>query len=105
MQQERKTCYITSTNEETHKIVSANYKYAPRLAEDGEGYGTGPRYCPTIEKKLWMFPDKAFHNIWLEPEGLNSDVVYPNGLSTGLPLAAQLEFMRTIKGLENVEIL
>jgi len=55
------------------------------LGEDGNSYGTGPRYCPTIEKKLWVFPDKLEHNVWLEPEGLNTTVVYPNGISTGLP--------------------
>ena len=78
---------------------------APRLGEDENSYGTGPRYCPTIDKKLWMFPNKKQHNIWLEPEGIESDVVYPNGISTGLPREAQLKFLRTIKGLEEAEML
>ena len=78
---------------------------APRLGEDENSYGTGPRYCPTIDKKLWMFPNKKQHNIWLEPEGIKSDVVYPNGISTGLPREAQLQFLRTIKGLEDAEML
>ena len=87
MQQDRILCYMTRTNEETHKIVKEGFKNAPNLSADGESYGTGPRYCPTIEKKLWTFPDKDSHNIWLEPEGLETDVVYPNGLSTGLRAA------------------
>ena len=79
-------CNLTRTNAQTHEIINAGYHRAPKLGDDGRSYGTGPRYCPTIEKKLWMFADKDAHNIWLEPEGLESDVVYPNGLSTGLPL-------------------
>ena len=78
---------------------------AAKLAEDGVGYGTGPRYCPSIEKKLIVFPDKQQHTVWLEPEGIDSPVVYPNGISTGLPASIQEQFVRKIKGLENVEIL
>ena len=75
------------------------------MGTDSKGFGVGPRYCPSIEKKLWVFPDKAFHNIWLEPEGIDSDVVYPNGISTGLPREAQVQFLKTIKGLEDVKVL
>lgn len=81
-------CHITQTNDATHKIINANYHLAPKLGNDNKSFGTGPRYCPSIEKKLWVFPDKEFHNIWLEPEGIDSDVVYPNGISTGLPREA-----------------
>ena len=76
---------MTKTNERTHEIIIDNYKHAPVLGDDEHGFGVGPRYCPSIEKKMWTFPDKESHNIWLEPEGLTSDVVYPNGISTGLP--------------------
>jgi tRNA uridine 5-carboxymethylaminomethyl modification enzyme len=94
MQNGQIQCYIASTNAATHKIINDNYHLAPRLGDSsqvsnsGKDYGTGPRYCPSIEKKLWVFPDKLKHNIWLEPEGIDSDVVYPNGLSTGLPKEA-----------------
>ena len=87
MQQEKLTCYLTKTNSDTHKIIIDNYDRAPKLGEDEREFGVGPRYCPSIEKKMWTFPDKESHNIWLEPEGLTSDVVYPNGISTGLPLS------------------
>lgn len=67
--------------------------------------GIGPRYCPSIEDKLVKFADRTSHQIFLEPEGLNTDVVYPNGISTSLPADVQDAFIHTIKGLENVEIL
>jgi tRNA uridine 5-carboxymethylaminomethyl modification enzyme len=86
MQNREVTCHMTHTDEKTHEIIKRNMHLAAHLG-GGEGdYGNGPRYCPTIEKKMWVFPDKETHNVWLEPEGLNSHVVYPNGISTGLPL-------------------
>ena len=105
MQQGKITCYLTRTNSKTHEIILSNYHQAPVLGENEFGYGIGPRYCPSIEKKLLTFTDKESHTIWLEPEGHNSDIVYPNGISTGLPYSVQEDFVRSIKGLENATIL
>jgi tRNA uridine 5-carboxymethylaminomethyl modification enzyme len=91
---------MTATNKETHDICNSNRQFLNVLAGDN-----GPRYCPSIERKLKMFPDKEKHLIWLEPEGLESNIVYPNGISTGYPLDVQKQFLRTIKGLENAKIL
>ena len=66
--------------------------------------GVGPRYCPSIEKKIIRFPDKAFHQVWLEPEGLDTHTVYPSGINTALPPDVQVEMLRSMKGLENVEM-
>ncbi len=96
-------CHITHTNEKTHKIIRANFDKCALFS--GLITGIGPRYCPSIEDKLVKFADRASHQIFLEPEGLNTDVVYPNGISTSLPADVQEEFIHTIKGLENVEIL
>lgn len=96
-------CYITHTNEETHKIIRDNFQKCALFS--GLIKGVGPRYCPSIEDKLVKFADRTSHQIFLEPEGLNSNVVYPNGLSTSLPVDVQDAFLHTIKGLENVEIL
>ena len=105
LQNELLDCHMTYTNDETHAIVHDHGHLAVQLGDDDRKYGNGPRYCPTIDKKLWMFPDQKYHNVWLEPEGLDSDVVYPNGISTGLPREIQLKFLKTIKGLENAEML
>lgn len=96
-------CYITHTNETTHKIIRDNFSKCALFS--GLITGVGPRYCPSIEDKLVKFADKTSHQIFLEPEGYNTDVVYPNGISTSLPADIQDEFIHTIKGLENVEIL
>jgi len=96
-------CYITHTNEKTHKIIRDNFSKCALFS--GLITGVGPRYCPSIEDKLVKFADRTSHQIFLEPEGLNTDVVYPNGISTSLPADIQSEFIHTIKGLENVEIL
>lgn len=96
-------CYITHTNEETHKIIRDNFSKCALFS--GLITGVGPRYCPSIEDKLVKFADRTSHQIFLEPEGLNTDVVYPNGISTSLPADVQHQFIHTMKGLENVEIL
>lgn len=96
-------CYKSCTNAETHKIVM---DYAHLLPEyDGlDGKGNGPRYCPSIYKKVERFPDRTGHNSFLEPEGLKTDIVYPNGMSGPYPEEIQLKIMRTMAGLEKVEI-
>lgn len=96
-------CYITHTNEQTHKIIRDNFSKCALFS--GLITGIGPRYCPSIEDKLVKFADRTSHQIFLEPEGLNTDVVYPNGISTSLPTDVQEQFIHTMKGLEKVEIL
>lgn len=96
-------CYVTHTNENTHKIIRDNFSKCALFS--GLITGVGPRYCPSIEDKLVKFADRTSHQIFLEPEGLNTDVVYPNGISTSLPADVQHQFIHTMKGLENVEIL
>jgi tRNA uridine 5-carboxymethylaminomethyl modification enzyme len=96
-------CYITQTNENTHQIIKDNAHNSPMFM--GEFEGKGPRYCPSIEDKITRFAHKSSHQIFLEPEGLDSDVIYPSGISTSLPKEAQLAFLRTIEGLENVIVL
>lgn len=98
------TCYQTATNEETHKLVM---QYEDRLPiYDGlDGAGNGPRYCPSIYKKVQRFPDRTGHNCFLEPEGLNTNMVYPNGMSGPYPQDIQQLILRTMKGLEKVEII
>jgi tRNA uridine 5-carboxymethylaminomethyl modification enzyme len=92
-------CYITYTNQKTHEVIKENLKKSAMYG----GYisSLGPRYCPSIEDKIHRFYDKERHQIFLEPEGLDSDLIYPNGISTSLPLEVQLAFLKTIKGLEN----
>ena len=97
------SCYVTYTNEQTHKIIRDNFSKCALFS--GLITGVGPRYCPSIEDKLVKFADRTSHQIFLEPEGLNTDVVYPNGISTSLPADVQDAFIHTMKGLENVEIL
>lgn len=96
-------CLITHTNEHTHEIIRNNLDRSPLYA--GEIESVGPRYCPSIEDKITRFADRSSHQIFLEPEGLNSNVVYPNGISTSLPFDVQKDFIRTIKGLENSKLL
>lgn len=95
-------CFITYTNEETHRIIRENMHRSPLYG--GKIVGTGPRYCPSIEDKVYRFPDRDRHQIFIEPEGLNSDELYLNGISTSLPEDVQLQFLRTVPGLRNVRI-
>ncbi|MFK7866877.1 MAG: tRNA uridine-5-carboxymethylaminomethyl(34) synthesis enzyme MnmG [Alphaproteobacteria bacterium] len=96
-------CYITETNEATHKIIADNLDQSALYA--GIIEGTGPRYCPSIEDKIIRFADKKSHQVFLEPEGLNSHSIYPNGISNSLPQPIQLAFLRSMRGLEQVEML
>ncbi len=96
-------CGITYTNESTHKIIRENFSKCALFS--GLITGRGPRYCPSIEDKLVRFADRTSHQIFLEPEGYDTDVVYPNGISTSLPADVQDAFIHTMKGLEDVEIL
>lgn len=95
-------CGITHTNARTHEIIRANLSRSAMYG--GRIEGVGPRYCPSIEDKIHRFADKDSHQIFLEPEGIDSDLVYPNGISTSLPLDVQEEYVRSIAGLEGAEI-
>ena len=95
-------CYITYTNAKTHEVIRSNLDKSPLYS--GVIQSTGPRYCPSIEDKIVKFADRERHQIFLEPEGLDHPEWYPNGLSTSLPLEVQLQFLKTIPGLESVEI-
>ena len=101
--QQQVPCHITHTNQNTHDIILSNLDAAPSY--DGSISGKGPRYCPSIEDKLHRFADKTSHQIFLEPEGLNTDLVYPNGISTSIDTDTQKQFLRSIIGLENVEVI
>ena len=96
-------CYITYTNEKTHEIIRKNIHLSAMYS--GNITGTGPRYCPSIEDKVVRFSDKLRHQIFLEPEGLDTQEIYCNGVSTSLPVNTQIEFIKTIDGLENAEVM
>ena len=96
-------CYMTYTNERTHKIIFDNLKYSPLYS--GVIKGVGPRYCPSIEDKVVRFREKPRHQIFLEPEGIDADEYYANGISTSLPRDAQTQMVKSIKGLEQAEII
>ncbi len=95
-------CYLTATNERTHDIIRAGCDRSPMFT--GVIEGVGPRYCPSVEDKIHRFAGKNSHQIFIEPEGLNTHEVYPNGISTSLPYDVQLELVRSIKGFENAHI-
>ena len=95
-------CYITATNERTHEIIRAATDRSPLFT--GVIEGVGPRYCPSVEDKIVRFAEKQSHQIFIEPEGLNTREIYPNGISTSLPFDVQYEFVRSIKGFERAHI-
>lgn len=95
-------CYITHTNEKTHEVIRANLDRSPMYA--GVIEGIGPRYCPSIEDKVMRFSDKNSHQIFVEPEGLNTTELYPNGISTSLPFDVQVQIVQSMKGFENAHI-
>jgi tRNA uridine 5-carboxymethylaminomethyl modification enzyme len=97
------SCWITHTNERTHEIIRSGLDRSPMYM--GVIEGIGPRYCPSVEDKIHRFADKESHQIFLEPEGLNTNEIYPNGISTSLPFDIQLALVRSINGLENAHIL
>jgi tRNA uridine 5-carboxymethylaminomethyl modification enzyme len=96
-------CYIAFTTEETHRIIRDNVHRSPMYS--GQIQSTGPRYCPSIEDKIVKFPDKLTHQLFLEPEGLNTHEIYVNGMSTSLPIEVQLAILKSIPGLENAEMM
>jgi tRNA uridine 5-carboxymethylaminomethyl modification enzyme len=97
------SCWITHTNEHTHRVIRENLDRSPMYS--GVIEGVGPRYCPSIEDKIHRFADKASHQIFLEPEGLTTNEYYPNGISTSLPFDVQIEIVRSMTGLESAHIL
>ncbi len=101
--QEQLPCHVTYTNPKTHEVIKANLDRAPMYS--GQIEGVGPRYCPSIEDKVMRFAEKDGHQIFLEPEGYNNIEVYPNGISTSLPIDVQMAMLRTIDGLEDAEII
>ena len=99
---EQRPCYLTYTNEQTHAVIRTGFERSPLFT--GVIKGTGARYCPSIEDKVARFPEKERHQIFVEPEGLNSPEVYPNGVPTSLPLDIQKAFLATVPGLEKAQI-
>lgn len=97
------SCYITRTNERTHEIIRNNLSRSPLYA--GIIEGTGPRYCPSIEDKIVRFAQRTSHQVFVEPEGLNTNEIYPNGISTSLPYDVQVDLVHSIEGFENAEII
>ena len=94
-------CWKTHTTPDTHQIVRDNIARCVHIQETKKG----PRYCPSLEAKVTRFPDKASHTVWLEPEGCDSDLIYPNGLSCSLPEDVQESMYRSVPGLENVRLI
>ena len=103
VQQKQICCHITRTNPQTHSVIQENISRSPIFS--GQIESSGPRYCPSIEDKIHRFGERDGHQIFLEPEGLDDNTIYPNGISTSLPIDVQKEFLSTINGLEQVKIL
>ncbi len=100
---EQTPCYLTYTNQQTHRIIMDNITKSAMYSGNIEG--VGPRYCPSIEDKVVRFADRSRHQIFIEPEGLNTDEMYIQGMSSSLPISVQIAFLRTVKGLENCQIM
>lgn len=98
-------CWITYTNERTHDIIRSGLDRSPMYSDSATIEGIGPRYCPSIEDKIHRFADKASHQVFLEPEGLTTSEIYPNGVSTSLPFDIQIQLVRSLPGLENARIM
>lgn len=101
--QNKESCYIAYTNDDTKQVILNNIQYSPLYS--GKIHGVGPRYCPSFEDKIMRFPNKPRHQLFVEPCGLDTEELYLQGMSSSLPEAVQLKFLRTIKGLENVEVM
>jgi tRNA uridine 5-carboxymethylaminomethyl modification enzyme len=101
--QEQTVCWITLTNDETHRVIRENIHRSPLYS--GQIKGIGPRYCPSIEDKIVKFPDKRHHQLFLEPEGLDTNEIYVNGMSTSMPIDVQVAMVKSIPGLENAEMI
>lgn len=98
-------CYITYTNPQTHAAIMASLDQSPMYSDQGEIDSVGPRYCPSIEDKVMRFADKDQHQVFIEPEGLTTNELYPNGISTSLPYETQVKIVQSMKGLENAKIM
>jgi tRNA uridine 5-carboxymethylaminomethyl modification enzyme len=103
IEREQVPCWLTYTNEKTHEIIEQNLHRAPLYT--GDIKGAGPRYCPSVEMKIVNFKDKTSHQIFIEPEGIGTNEMYVQGLSTSLPMDVQIEMARSVKGMENVKIM
>ncbi|MDA3807313.1 MAG: tRNA uridine-5-carboxymethylaminomethyl(34) synthesis enzyme MnmG [Thiomicrorhabdus sp.] len=105
MHPQQMPCYITYTNPQTHDVIRASLDQSPMYSDQGEIDSVGPRYCPSIEDKVLRFADKDQHQVFIEPEGLTTNELYPNGISTSLPYETQVKIVQSMKGLENAQIM
>lgn len=105
MHPKQMSCWITYTNERTHDIIRSGLDRSPMYSDSATIEGIGPRYCPSIEDKIHRFADKSSHQVFLEPEGLTTSEIYPNGVSTSLPFDIQIQLVRSLPGLENARIM
>jgi len=105
MHPQQMPCYITYTNEQTHDFIRGALDQSPMYSDVGEINSVGPRYCPSIEDKVMRFSERTQHQVFIEPEGLTSNELYPNGISTSLPFETQVQIVQSMKGLENARIM